>query len=662
MLLLRLLFIVCLTTYLNAQVNFKFVCPGNITINCNTDISNLDLFGKAYVDQNGTKVWIKDCKVLVELNDCGVGTITRTWGVQDPDFQWQTCTQIITLDNTNAFGYKDITWPRDLTIESCDPEAELKNLLKPFDRPYWKTNKCAKPMLGFTDSRHKVTEGCEKLLRTWRILDWCVYDAYKNPNAGIFTYVQTIKLIKLDTAARLFCPNDTVVSTYQCDSVYLHIDPARLFSPCNMPYSIHNNSIYADTNLNSANGYYPIGDHKVHYIAEYACGEELKCEMNIKVQNIKQPTPYCLDGVIIDLMPIDNNGDGVPDEGMVEVWAKDLDKASFHSCKGRNLEFSFSSDRQEKSKIFTCKELGDNEVTIYVTDNLGNQDYCKTKIVIQNNVGIPNCSKNIIKKKYSYSLTIKNWEQNQLIVKTSVSVYNLHDSSTIQLQENTAGYYSSDKLICNEVYMPVFLVKNKFEVQMEDVLWLKRFLNHQIKNPSTYQILAADVNSDQLIDSTDLNLLIQSKRNKQSMGYKIVNFDLQHIDREKVLEEFASQKLEFQYSDENEYRINYTLIPLGKFNSIPYQEGFSEVNDPTNDDQSLQAFSLNQIGTELFVRSNRNTQMEIRIVDLMGRVIRNYKLQAMDKIQLDLSGVFVQSGIYIVDNGSEKQKFFYSKN
>ncbi len=657
-LLLKLSIVLVLCTTLNAQIPFNFVCPGNITVNCNIDYSNLDQFGKSYVDQNGVKVWIKDCKVDYDINDCGIGTITRTWGVQDPYFVWQTCTQIITLDNANAFGQKDITWPRDITIESCDPESELKNLGKPFDRPYWKSNKCAKPMLNYSDSRFKVNEGCIKLLRTWRILDWCVYDAFNNPNAGIFTYTQVIKLIKVDSSARINCPSDTVVTTYDCNGVNLKLDPAKVSTVCSMPYVITNDSKYADTSLGDASGYYPIGDHKFYYIGEYACGKEIKCEQKITIENIKQPTPYCKVGVIVDLMPIDINGDGAPDEGMIEVWASDLDHGSFHSCPKRKLTWSFSPDMNNKSKIFTCKELGDNEVTIYVTDEFGNQDHCKTTVVIQNNTGIPNCQKGNVKdKKYNFSFQVIN-QENQLAPQSSkIILKNTNDNTSVNLNEIGKGSFEIADLNCNEEYQLSFQITDQYKSALSDATWLRTYIQGNINNADPYQILSADLNSDKVINHKDLDLLNFKRKTNQSNGYKIVPEENLYT-KENILDEYSKQKLTIKKDFEGSYSKRYLIIPNGRFQS---QKNFNA----TSTDYLMRKENYYSFGLEIFnsygslsIRNSNVAKIEVRILDLLGRLMKKITLDSYQTIDIDLENSKMHSGIYIIESEEGREKIF----
>ncbi|MBK7787660.1 MAG: hypothetical protein IPJ54_03575 [Saprospiraceae bacterium] len=87
----------------------------------------------------------------------------------------------------------------------------------------------------------------------------------------------------------------------------------------------------------------------------------------------------------VALMGIDNNNDGINDEGMVQLWAKDLNWKSYSTCNNYPLRYSFSPDPNEMSKTFTCEHVGKSKVRMYVTDSRGNQTYCEVELDIQNN-------------------------------------------------------------------------------------------------------------------------------------------------------------------------------------------------------------------------------------------------------------------------------------
>ena len=60
------------------------------------------------------------------------------------------------------------------------------------------------------------------------------------------------------------------------------------------------------------------------------------------INDCKFPTPYCKDGVVLELMQI-NDPNNTTFEPMVELWASDLDLGSFDNCPG-GVKLSFSAN------------------------------------------------------------------------------------------------------------------------------------------------------------------------------------------------------------------------------------------------------------------------------------------------------------------------------
>jgi hypothetical protein len=108
------------------------------------------------------------------------------------------------------------------------------------------------------------------------------------------------------------------------------------------------------------------------------CNNQTDCQTTVTVRDCKKPTPYCKNGLVIELM--------VVDPAMVQVWANDFNDNSFDNCPGA-LKFSFSSNVNETGRTYTCAELGQQPVQIWVTDAAGNQDFCETFVIIQGNMG-----------------------------------------------------------------------------------------------------------------------------------------------------------------------------------------------------------------------------------------------------------------------------------
>lgn len=626
---------------------WQFICPGDITLPCDADLHDLNLYGKSYTEHNGYKSWLHDCKVVYNLNDCGVGTITRTWGVEDTLWRWVTCSQVITLTNVNVFTPKDIYWPDHLTIESCDPDADFKNLAKPYDHPYFTKKVCTRPMYTYSDSWFQVDSGCRKLLREWKLIDWCTYDPFSPAPRGIFTYTQIIKLITNDPAIHLVVKKDTTVfATTDCKGVYLKYDSAKIESQCRVPHRIINTSQYSDKKEADISGYYPIGMHKVELIAEYACGKEIKCIVTINVVQKIPPVPYCLDGAIIDLMPIDTDGDGKADEGMIEVNARDLDKSSYHPCPGRKLKFSFSSDTSQKSKIYTCDDVGENQVEIWITDDLGNQSFCKTKIEIQRNmIDSMDCGKTtVIDNHVDLSLKMKDQfgkmekmprvflmenSTNQKMVCTSNSTKQELIFENLKKTEN----YSIDLSECEFDF-------NKLDIR--DVSALKNILAGKSVDPIV--LLAADMNLDNRVDKSDLDILsnlILSKNKTSNDLWQLIPSDIIFTNPSNPwLDLNSSYKSIHLIGNETK---SYYLIQKGnidpKFHLPSVNDDFVEV-----DVNPSPGYEVSIVQNRISINSkNELEQFNFELIDLCGKKLIKSICTGNCEIEIPK----VQEGVYL---------------
>ncbi len=79
----------------------SLTCPPDLTMNCRADYKNLLLTGGAVASDNCT-VYVKYTDVST-LNNCGTGTVQRTWTATDKGGRTMQCVQYIHLLNTTPF-------------------------------------------------------------------------------------------------------------------------------------------------------------------------------------------------------------------------------------------------------------------------------------------------------------------------------------------------------------------------------------------------------------------------------------------------------------------------------------------------------------------------------------------------------------------------------
>lgn len=545
----------------SADGYFYLTCPNDVTIQCGDDIHNLDQYGVAYIhSSSGYYQCPTNPVVYYNLNDCGLGVIVRTWSVMGPDWQWHTCSQVIHVVG-GGFKPTSISWPPDYTHIGCTDDVHPNVIPAPFNRPKVNYAPCSQVGIGFDDWVFTLEDGCKKIVRTWKIIDWCTYKPNSGSNKGIYMYNQTIKIMS-SGSVHLTCPDDIHVSSgANCSGIYVEIPEVVVTSDCDHRLiHVTHNSPYADRQGRDASGTYPIGVTHVTFTVKQACGAVEKCTFKIVVKDDKQPNPICTDAIISVLMPIDSDNDGIFDRGMVVVDAKSFNIASSNGCGTGALRFSWSPDPTFTHRTFTCEELGYNPVDIYVTDANGNQNFCSTEIVIQNNSGIIDCFPTIpepdsifgwmgglLSSADDIPLKRVNIEVSYLDIDTTiVTTYDTiivtiidtlgfddNNNPILQITETKtvtpvldtlynnfidtiqAGYgsYSIDTLPVGKSYN-IRPFKNdpfqRYYINYDDIIAMLDHINGNNILDNPYKLLAADVNQDKLINNDDI-LVVLSK-------------------------------------------------------------------------------------------------------------------------------------------------------
>lgn len=540
-----------------------FHCPSNVYADCDDEIWDLSGYGTAYyVDYGGNYHYASNPTVSYHLNTCNTGYITRTWNYEDPYWNWHTCTQTIYV-NGGGFNGNYIDWPEDAELSGCNVDLDPHYMPYGYGSPYYTYQECSMIGTNYKDDVFYFGGDCKKIRRTWTLIDWCNYDPNVWNSGGIWTHVQIIKITN-DQAPDLYCPADIKVPSSDCDSSYVHVGPVSAdYSVCGGHFQITNNSPYADSNGPDASGTYPIGLHEVTYSIKYGCFTNTTCKVKIKVEDSKRPVPYCYGQLTVALMPMDDNNDGIPEDGMVTIWASDLDKGSFHPCGYSQLHFSFSPDIHDTNKTFTCADVGKNEVRMYVTDYHGAQSYCIVEVDVQNNgANIPDCqptingggggnytgvvSGRVLQPDYTplvdTKITIESAEPEMEITENLIDVeyvqvevgnYSTPLGNTVHIMgQDTIETYSYDttmvsfnqsimtdyqgqfvqtEVMTNEMVkmMPEKLTSDMTKVDVDDAKVLHAFITGTTSFTHPYLFLAADVDDNMKVNFDDLLHLVK---------------------------------------------------------------------------------------------------------------------------------------------------------
>ena len=359
----------------------------------------IDLFGEAIYDDNCEA--IVTTNFIVDVNSCGQGTITRSWSARDAsDNVGQACTQVITVNHVNDWN---VQFPADVNLTCAAGQDELDG--EDFGEPTIFDDDCELIAMSSEDQVFDVVEGaCYQVLRTWTVINWCVYDGDNqnddttigtgrlgDGNDGIVTYQQQIRVtdevapIVTNPGTQNYCIDAATDADGDCDmSIEL---PEAIVTDCSDDVSV----TYAITDLGTGRNYTNVaaGIYEVIVTATDGCGNQSSITYDVDVRDCKAPTPYCVSNLIVELMPMDEDGDGQADAGMVEIWATDFNAGSFDNCTAEeNLVFTATIgtdnvDAASTNLVFDCDLTGAQSIYLYVEDEAGNVDYCLTTVFIE---------------------------------------------------------------------------------------------------------------------------------------------------------------------------------------------------------------------------------------------------------------------------------------
>jgi uncharacterized repeat protein (TIGR01451 family) len=478
-----------------------------------------------------------------------------------------TCTQRIWVVDYNPFYISDQTcnndnpndgviWPCDVVLSDCPDDVSGTGVPVIFD------DACSLIGVTYEDTRFDFVDGaCFKILRDWAVIDWCQYNS--QTGEGLWHYTQVIKVHDEEGPEFQDCPDietlcigDPGVSLPDNNQVFLgesnpestscsvHLDITKtVYEPCsptvkfdvkvylfNGPDFIQVQGI--TTAATDSNGYAlmrlntrqsPIQSirlnglpynspscndyHRILWSVEDGCGNWSSCEYLLRLDDCKQPTPVCINGLSTVVMPIG---------GQVTIWAKDFNASSVDDCTSADeLLYSFSGDAYQPSFTYTCDNVPafgvELTTTIYVADggvdhncngqiewSERNKDYCTTTIVIMDNNGVCDQSGSILAGEI---LT----QQQKAVEKVKVT---LHNPGHIFPAVITAGdgLYRFVHVPTGEDYtiIPERTDNAKNGVSTLDLVGIQKHLLGIQLFTSPYQFIAADASNNKSVSAIDL--------------------------------------------------------------------------------------------------------------------------------------------------------------
>lgn len=551
----------------HAEAAFHIECPPDVTVDCDAEVWDLSIYGWAYVHGYGNPVPADDPYVHYNLNSCGTGYITRTWTAYDYQNNPHSCTQFIYVGG-GAFNEYNIQWPPNYETDDCNAILHPDNVPAPYDYPTYDDLDCSNIMIGYEDLVFDFGGGCKKILRTWSILDWCSYNPSNPYGGGRWDHVQVLK-VKPDGGLMLDCPDDIIASAgANCSGTYVDIPVVTGTGACGSSVQVQNNSPYAQSNGANASGYYPFGTTTIKFTAEDACGNWESCYVTVTIKDMKKPTPICYNGLTANLMM---QADGY----YIDLDAEWFNKGSFDNCTPEHqLRYRIEPER------FTCDDLGEQDVKMYVIDLDGNEQYCNTYVIIQDNMGMCPPADTTT---FTLSGSIVSPDGSPMV---NMDVELASGNAMVdEIVSGTNGDYQFNDVMNSEDYAIQPIGNDDYTLGLStfDLLQLARHVNAIESFDSNAELIAADANQDGQVDPQDILTLQRLLLNyttslPNDRAWRFVKGNVDEIDLANATDDMGTwtmNDLQDNYAD-----IDFTAIKIGDVNGSI--QGYDAAQSRTN--------------------------------------------------------------------------------
>ncbi|MCB9284925.1 MAG: T9SS type A sorting domain-containing protein [Lewinellaceae bacterium] len=503
-------------------------CPQAQTITCDTYLQNYaaDVEQGNYDVLNvfGLPTFYDNCEfnlvheVTVNLNNCTEGQIIRKWTASDQNGQ-AVCTQVISVTHVSNWV---VEFPADFTGQCTNGQ------LPDTGEPQIFHDECELVGVSHSDQVFTVVpDACYKIVRTWSVINWCIYDdfgynAYSeagkaecNLNVdwdgdgdkdcrtfrdgynstgspgtpdGYITYKQTIKVIDNEAPDFTIPAIDGCIISTGCSKT-LTLPFPDISDDCSLNFDVDISGDFG--NFNNITGSVNVpnvepGDYDVTYSVTDNCGNTGYETVTITVEDCKKPTPLCDNGLVVEIMQT----------GMVEVFAEAFDEGSYDNC-GPIVAFSFSPDVNDDSIIFTCDDLGQQPVEVWVTDVNGLQDYCETFLVVQDNMNFCNSANGP-----TIAGAIAN-EEEEGVAGVTVELSG-NGMNTVLTGSNGSYSFASIPAGGDYTVTPAFDENHGNGVTTWDLVLITRHILGIQPLNSPYKIIAADANRSNSVTTADM--------------------------------------------------------------------------------------------------------------------------------------------------------------
>jgi len=357
---------------------------------------NVYTIGDGVVDDNCDSISIVELPAI-DSTECGNGFITRTFEATDCMGNVSTKTQTINVTNNDPFVCEDIVWPDTVvTLQNICLNSSMTISTDDAGYPSWPADNCALIGVSYKDEfSDDPLSGCPKIIRKFKLIDWCQYVSNSGSTLGLCEFEQTIDVINTIPPVITSSMADTIIDTdpetcladirIEATAVDSCTDATDLYWSHTF-VNIAPGSLTSTGVGNVITGTYPSGVYRLIWHVDDRCGNSTTKSLMVTIRDGKAPQAICLQGLHVSLGQMQGM------EPMAEVWASEFDGGSFDNCTAtEDLIISFSAtDLDSTNMVVTCDDFksGPLSVDLWITDEAGNQSYCTAFLDVQDNANL----------------------------------------------------------------------------------------------------------------------------------------------------------------------------------------------------------------------------------------------------------------------------------
>lgn len=621
-------------------------CPSGRTLNCGDPriapwiSGNLPFdtvyFGKPTVSGVCSDLQFRSRILPFTLDKCGKGSIRRKWMlISDTTI---TCEQVLTITSP-PFSSSDVVLNKlVIQLPSCDVEDANPDVLID-SKPVVSNLACRDIGISFTDQTFYGTqEACIKILRVWRIIDWCSYQS----TPVIVEITQTIKLMGTN-APVVTCNNGPF--TTDTDSCEKEVTlSANVSGGCGIEVrwtlDINKDGIDESGLGSSFTRILPAGTHRVTFTATNICGIATTCSQDVIVRSSKKPTPVCYAELT---WVMDQSGTTV-------VWANDFIQSSSTNLCGLTTDLEYYMFRigesvnftvANQSKTFRCvQDIPNGQVNripllVYVRDKVsGSFDFCNVTLILQDSP-LTNACTDIPDLLPTVAGRITT-EKSEGLDQVEVALTNISNSSEkTEMTGNQGEYMFSGVDVFDPKSISAYNNGNILNgVSTLDLVLIQRHILGIQKIESPYKLLAADINNSRNVTASDLVNL-----RKLILGITLDfenNTSWRFVPSEYIFQDAAfpfdfPSKINLDSIFEDKTNVNFTAVKVGDVNS----SALANINSVSTEKRSSSALFTTELKS---FEAGNTVRQEIKAGDIMEIMGAQFALN-FDTDQLAFSSI-----------------------